>query len=93
MDDAIKDLYAEMHKATEDAMNKSFNTDNWHYRDVTWMLEHFWKQFLNILGDADYNIIACSSRDDWEGGTYLRGQFLLSPEALDNIRKYNKKGN
>lgn len=60
--------------------------DGWVYRDMPgWMATEYWDQFLALLGEGNYRILAMSKRPDAK-----RGQFLISPLGMKNIAAQEK---
>ena len=88
---AFTDLAIEMHKATEEAMNEAFKVTGWHYRDINWMKVSDFDQMLEIFGVDNYKVITSTVRDDWEGGPFRRGQYLISPQGMENLKDWNNK--
>lgn len=63
--------------------------EDWEYRDTqSWLREDFWGQFLTLLGDGNYKVLAMSSRV-MDGGRYNRGQFWISPRGMANLIAHN----
>ena len=85
---AFREISIEMHNATEEAMNEAFETTGWFYRDINWTTLPYFDQMLEMFGVDNYKIIISSVRDDWEGGPFRRGQFLISPQGMQNVNKY-----
>ena len=83
---AFTDIAIQMHNATEEAMNASFKTTGWSYRDINWMKVSYFDELFAIIGVDNYKIIISSVRDDWEGGPFRRGQFLISPQGMQNVK-------
>lgn len=88
--EAFNELNIQMHNATEEAMNEAFKTTGWHYRDINWMKVSDFDQMLEIFGEDNYKVIAGTVRDDWEGGPFRRGQFLISPQGMENIKEWTR---
>jgi hypothetical protein len=68
---------------------KELREQGWVYRDVPGRFSfEMWDLFLSVLGEGNYHIIAMSENKekDWK-----RGQFLLSPQAMENIAQYTKQ--
>ena len=42
-----------------------------------------WDKFISMIGEGNYVILAMSSGKDWK-----HGQFLISPQGMDNMRQY-----
>jgi hypothetical protein len=56
----------------------------WVYRDLPSKLSYeMWDLFLSIMGEGNYQILIASQGDNWK-----RGQFFLSPKALENLAAY-----
>ena len=83
---AFTDIAIQMYKDTEEAMNAAFKTTGWSYRDINWMPVSYFDELFEILGHDNYKIIISSVRDDWEGGPFRRGQFLISPQGMQNVK-------
>lgn len=61
--------------------------DGWVYRDIPSRLSYeFWDRFIDLLGEGNYRIMAVTTGPDWK-----RGQFLISPEGMNNLATYNAK--
>lgn len=64
--------------------------EGWAYRDLPGKLSlEMWGKFIGILGDAPYKILIGSEGRDRDGFEWRRGQFLLSPAAMENLKAYN----
>lgn len=73
----------------EPIKGKTYMADGWVYKDIPGKLSYeVWDKLLDIFGEDNYAILIMSCGKDWK-----RGQFLVSPEGMENIRKYtvNKK--
>ena len=64
--------------------------EDWVYRDVPWLREDFWSDFMNLLGVDNYLLIA-GSRRTLDDGRYFRGQFFISPQGMENLRVRNEE--
>ncbi len=45
----------------------------------------YWDKFLALLGAGNYRVLGMSVGPDWK-----RGQFLISPAGMDNLRNRSK---
>ncbi len=62
--------------------------DGWVYRDFPSRVSYeVWAQFIDILGEGNYRILAMSYSREWK-----RGQFLISPEGMKNLAAYRPAG-
>lgn len=69
----------------EPIKGKTYIADKWIYYDIPTKFSYeMWDKFLIILEEENYKILAMSKGKDW-----VRGQFLISPKGMDNIRKYS----
>lgn len=85
---AFSKMAAEMHKATEEAMNEAFKVSGWHYRDIRWTKTDILKNILSLIGEDNYKIIISSECNNWDNIPFSRGQFLISPQGLENIKDW-----
>lgn len=77
-------LRQQMYEAEQQMVPAGLRAQGWIYRDMpSRFTPEFWDKFLGIMGEGNYKIVIMSSGDDW-----VRGQFFLSPQALENIRAY-----
>ena len=89
--ESFRELSIQMHNATEEAMNEAFKTTGWFYRDINWMTLPYFDQMLEIIGEDNYKIITGTVRSDWEGGPFRRGQVLISPQGMENVKEWSAK--
>lgn len=88
-------LLQEMSEMTTNALEKSlretFNLDDsWSYRDINWIREDYMQHLLNVMGEENYRMVAGSRRKfDDDDFIYVRGQFMISSQAIENIRNRN----
>lgn len=61
--------------------------ESWFYRDMPWVKDEFWEEFLKLVSDDKIRIIAMSTRNDWKDGPYHHAQIMYNPE---NIRKFQE---
>ncbi len=88
---SFRALSIQMHNATEEAMNEAFQTTGWFYRDINWMTLPYFDEMLEIFGADNYKLITGTVRNDWEGGPFRRGQFLISPQGIKNVKEWSAK--
>ena len=63
---------------------KELADKGWVYRDMPGRVTpEAWDLFLSILGEGNYQILVMSEGDGWR-----RGQFFISPQALENLKAY-----
>lgn len=73
------ELLQGLYDAQQQMVPADLREKGWVYRDVPRMSLEYWEQFINALGE-DYQCLIMSKGDNW-----ARGQFFLSPQAMDNI--------
>lgn len=60
---------------------------DWEYVDPPGKFSHeMWKLFLSIYGDGQYLVIISSEGPDW-----IRGQLLVSPQGIQNMKDWVAK--
>lgn len=89
-DDAFVAALREAHQAMEDEFNRVFNVEGWTLRDIPWMTQPLWDQFIDMVQEDNLKIGTMSTREDWEGGPFARGMVLISPQGMENIRAFNE---
>lgn len=65
----------------------------WTYMDppTSGLSPEHWQEFLSILGEGEFRIIASSQRTDKAGHVLVRGQFWVSPKAMQNLKDWKDK--
>jgi hypothetical protein len=64
--------------------------DGWVYRDIPGiMLPEYWDMLLSAIGEGHYRILAMS-RINRDGKEWCRGQLLISPTGMENLRNRKK---
>lgn len=76
----------------EPIIGKTYRADGWGYFDPGVKFEpEAWQDILNIIGE-EYEILAFSTgKFPKSGKPWVRGQLLVSPKGLDNIKNYIDK--
>ena len=70
---------------------KTYRADGWSYRDApTWFTPEMWDYFLSIIGEGNYVVLAMSERTAGDGTKSKRGQFIISPQGMENMRSHGK---
>jgi hypothetical protein len=67
----------------EPIKGKTYIADGWVYRGTPQMLPEFWGRLLGIIGPNNYVVL---TKAEYEGGKWKRGQLLVSPEGMGNIK-------
>jgi hypothetical protein len=67
----------------EPIKGKTYIADGWVYRGTPQMLPEFWGRLLGIIGPDNYVVL---TKAEYEGGKWKRGQLLVSPEGMGNIK-------
>lgn len=62
----------------QDARRRGFE-----YRDFPWMPEPVFTLLHEIMGEENYQRLAWSEKQN-----YRRGQFLIRPQGLENLREF-----
>ena len=76
-----------MSMAEQEIVPPELRAQGWVYRDIPKTFSYeMWDLFLDIMGAVNYQIVCASSCSGWK-----RGQFLLSPKALENLQKYKNE--
>lgn len=65
----------------------------WVYRDMhRRQTPEWWKNFIDVVGPDNVRVLAYSTgRSSETEAEWVRGQFLLSPEALERLKVYLKE--
>lgn len=69
---------------------KTYRADGWSYFDLPGKATpKMWNYLLGIIGkvDEDY-IILIESEGDSKNGPWKRGQLLISPKGMENVRNH-----
>jgi hypothetical protein len=71
----------------EPIMGTTYRADGWAYVDPPGRLSpKAWDQFLAIIGEGNYQILAMSSgTHPSDGLPFIRGQLLVSPAGWQNM--------
>lgn len=78
------ELLQKMHEDEQSIVPDNLRSKGWVYRDIPGRMSHeMWDLFLSILGEGNYEVVAMTTAQD-----YKRGQFFLSPQALENLKEY-----
>ncbi len=70
------------------SMPRPAGKEDWQYRDMPKVRKDFFDKFLGIVGDCN---IAWITRAvyRYDDGEYHRGQFWISPDGIENLKKYS----
>lgn len=75
----------------EEGLRKEMNLPNHYYRDISWMTAELWDTLLDTMGIGNYVLVASTTKETAEHGLICRGQFMISPQGMDNLRKLYEK--
>lgn len=78
---SIGDVFADYYKAWAEQLG----CPGWHYRDIPWITDEYFDKLIDIIGKDNIKCIVSSRRDN-----AIRGQFLISPEGIENIKEWQK---
>lgn len=68
----------------EPVEGKTYRADGWAYVDMpSWSTLEWWSHAREVFGEGEYVVLAESTR-----GIHWRGQFLVSPAAIDRFRAF-----
>ena len=82
-----EELRALLREAEQGIVPKELKEKGWRYEDFpTRFSFEMWDLLLETMGKNNYQILVMSQGHDW-----IRGQFLISPEGLANLRAYSCK--
>lgn len=71
-------------KIAEEYFQDFYNKPGWVYHDLPRMSPEFFDQFVEIVGQE--NLLWITFADY---GTSKRGQVMISPEGMQNLKEYN----
>lgn len=66
----------------EAGYNKTMGKVGWRYFDTPWMTAALWAEFVELIGEGNYDVIAGSVRP---ASGERRGQFMISPEGVKRL--------
>lgn len=69
---------------------ETYLQDGWVYRDPRKMKTALWERFLNIIGVGNYRLMSLANYS-YPDGNYKRGQLLISPTGMENLREWTKQ--
>lgn len=80
--------------AGEPVAGKTYRADGWAYIDPpTRFSPEMWTYFLSLIGEENYVILAKSAgTSPHDGLPFVRGQLLVSPEGMENMKKSARAG-
>lgn len=86
-----KDAMKSLDQLIDESMPRPEGKEDWAYRDMySWLRADFWSDFLGILGEENYMLLATSERrSPTDNQMYHRGQFLISPTGMNRLRAHN----
>lgn len=62
---------------------------DWEYRPIPWMRNDFFDKLMDIIGDDNMRFLSSITRRI-DGDMCTRASIFVSPQGIDNIRKYNE---
>lgn len=65
--------------------------DGWVYRDWSRMLPEFWSELLAVIGPDNYKLLTQSTYRPPDGPVTMRGQMMISPDGVANLKAYAEK--
>lgn len=67
---------------------KTYRADGWAYIDPPGRFSpEAWENFLSLIGEGEYVVLAGSSgTHPSDGKPFVRGQLLVSPSGLENMK-------
>jgi hypothetical protein len=69
----------------EPFIGETLVADGWVYRDIPGRLSfQMWDHLLEVIGKNNYRILIMSKGPDW-----IRGQLMISPTGMENMKKYS----
>lgn len=81
---AINKMFREAEQALVPADLKA---KGWIYRDMPGTASpEAWQMLLDIMGENEYQVLISTRGVNKHGEKYVRGQFLLSPKAIENLK-------
>lgn len=87
----LREAHEDIRKATEEHFRESMNAPGYTYRDIPWLRYDLFQELVNnIIGLNEIKIIAMTEKS-FPDGVFRRGQFMISPKGMENIRNYNVK--
>lgn len=63
---------------------------DWEYKSVPWCTVAAWEELLGIIGKGNFKLVAGSQRKT-NGVEARRGQFIISPVGMENLREEYKR--
>ena len=80
----MNDLTGTQASTLAEAMGKP----GWTYYDLPQMALDYFELIQQIIGPGNLCFITYANRSNSDGTSWHRGQILISPEGMDNIRAY-----
>ena len=84
-----QEIHAEMHRELVRvyAMGHPLVQEDWEYVDPPGRFSpKIWQQLLDLIGKGNYAIVACSAGET-DGKPWIRGQLIVSPTGMKNVRE------
>lgn len=79
--------------ATQPPIPEPYKSQGYVYRDIPGKLSpEMWDKLLAIFGEGNYVLLASSESKD-PANPWKRGQFFLSPQALENLKAHTATKN
>jgi hypothetical protein len=79
----------ELNVIVGEGLAKSMGKPDWTYFDLPNMSLEYFEQLRDIIGQDDIYFITYMNRVQ-DGISWHRGQVLISPTGMDNIREYRR---
>ena len=76
-------------------MIEELETQGWVYRDLPKMMPEYFDQLVGIIGEENIKWLTFAIYEGWgENGEDLkRGQLMISPAGIENVKQYNASKN
>ncbi len=65
-------------------------TEDWIYKDISWMTKEYMIKFVDIIGKENLHWISGASRNSEDGTVFMRGSVLVSPQGIENAKEYRR---
>ena len=89
---AARKIFMEMHDIQEKALIEQLRgekvKDDWIYRDIPWCYDDTMKEVLEKIGHENYVAVALTRMHETDGSETMvaRGQFLIGPAGIENLK-------
>lgn len=85
----MTDVFADLRLAEEKMFQDQLDLPGWSYRDLPQMTVELFERFIELAGEDNLRWLTVAERV-WEGNTTKRGQVMISPKGMQNIRDHNE---